>query len=328
MKAIVSGVRGRAGVLSTQDRAALVRYKEQLHQLLVKTAGAKLIPLVDRAMALPLSFTQERLWFLDQMGGGGAVYHEVAAARLEGDLDVAALGGALSDLVARHEPLRTRFVETAGGAVQVIDAPRPVALAAEDVAEDAVEARLAAFVAVPFDLGADAPMRVGLMRTAPGHHVLALVLHHIVTDGWSMGVMMREVALLYAARRAGRPDPLPPLAVQYADWAAWQRERLQGERLTRQLDWWRSALAGAPAALDLPTDRPRPAVQSFAGEVHRFAVPAALAQNLAALARGEGATLFMVLLAAWQLVLSRWSGSHAWWSARRSPTARAPRLRA
>ncbi len=265
---------------------------------------------MDRDGPLPLSFTQERLWFLDQLGGSGVAYHEPLAAVLEGALDVAALGWALSELVARHEVLRTRFVVADGaeGAVQVVDAPWTVELAAVPVAEDAVEGLLAGLVLAPFDLAADRMLRVGLWRTGENRHVLALVLHHIVTDGWSMGVLLREVGVLYAARRAGMASPLAALGVQYADWAAWQRRELAGARLERQLGWWRGALAGMPANLDLPTDRPRPAVQSFAGAQHGFMVPAELAGALGSLARREGATLFMVLLAAWQLVLARWSG--------------------
>ncbi|HEX8584678.1 MAG TPA: amino acid adenylation domain-containing protein, partial [Allosphingosinicella sp.] len=271
-------------------------------------AASDAIEPADRRKALPLSFTQERLWFLDQLGGTGGAYHVPMAATIAGPLDVAALGHAFTDLIARHEVLRTRFAEAGEGAVQRIDAPWTLALAAEDVEPALVEARLVEFVRRPFDLQNDRLLRVALFRVAPERHVLAVVLHHIVTDGWSMGVMMREVGLLYAAHLFGRPSPLAPLPVQYADWAVWQRSQLQGEKLERQLGWWREKLAGAPAALDLPTDRPRPAVQSFAGDIHRFTVPAELAGQLQALARREGATLFMVLLAAYQFILSRWSG--------------------
>ncbi|HEX8583962.1 MAG TPA: condensation domain-containing protein, partial [Allosphingosinicella sp.] len=301
-------VRGSVGSLSALDREHLTARKAELRAHLAERHRQRGIPIADRSGPLPLSFTQERLWFLDQLGGASAVYNDVAAATIAGPLDVAALGDAFTDLVARHEALRTRFAVAGEGAVQRIDAPWTLALAAEDVEPTRVEARVFEFVRRPFDLQNDRLLRVAVFRVAPERHVLAVVLHHIVTDGWSMGVMMREVGLLYAAHLFGAPSPLAPLPVQYADWAVWQRSQLQGEKLERQLGWWREKLAGAPAALDLPTDRTRPAVQSFAGDIHRFTVPAELAGQLQALARREGATLFMVLLAAYQLILSRWSG--------------------
>jgi amino acid adenylation domain-containing protein len=271
----------------------------------------------SRGDALPLSYAQERLWLLEQIGGLGSAYNMPAAVRLRGALDVAAFERSLAAVVERHEGLRTRFVAANGSPVQVIDPPGLFELAIEDLSEPGegeravgLRERVQVLAQQPFDLERGPLFRVHLLRLSSKDHVAVVVMHHIVSDGWSIGVLIREVGALYAAFAQGLASPLPELAVQYADYAVWQRGWLQGEVLQRQVGYWKQRLAGAPAALELPTDRVRPAVQSHRGEGFTIGLPAELTTGVNALARREGATLFMVLLAAFKVVLSRWSGQH------------------
>ncbi|WP_280868562.1 non-ribosomal peptide synthase/polyketide synthase [Streptomyces sp. SAI-127] len=269
---------------------------------------------VDRDRTLPLSFGQQRLWFLEQLGGGSPEYNLTAGIRLDGDLDASALQAALSRITARHEVLRTRLVAGADGlATQVIDPPRPFPLPVVDVSdtsqpEAAARALAAADAALPFDLSAGPLIRGVLVTVAADRHLLALAMHHAVSDEWSGRLLRGELTALYEAFRAGRPDPLPPLAVQYADFALWQRQWLDGDVLRSQLDYWRAQLAGAPV-LELPTDRPRPAVRSSEGGVVDFRVPVDTARRLRELTRGNGATMSMTLLAAFSVLLGRYAGS-------------------
>ncbi|HET6230939.1 MAG TPA: non-ribosomal peptide synthase/polyketide synthase, partial [Longimicrobiaceae bacterium] len=270
---------------------------------------------VERDGPAPLSFAQERLWFLDRLDPGSATYNMPTALRLGGALNTGALERAFTEIVRRHESLRTSFAESAEGPVQVVAPASPVHLAVTDLSalpEDEREAearRLAAEDARrPFDLAAGPLFHASLLRLADDDHVLLVAMHHAVSDGWSMDVFFRETFTLYAAFLADRESPLPELPVQYADFAVWQRDWLRGGELERQLGWWREHLAGAPPVLELPTDRPRPPVQGFRGRQVSFALPAALANRVAALARAEDATLFMTLLAAWQVLLARYSG--------------------
>ncbi|HEV2736692.1 MAG TPA: condensation domain-containing protein, partial [Longimicrobiaceae bacterium] len=269
----------------------------------------------DRTGPLPLSFAQERLWLLDQMQPGDGVYTIPVALHLSGELDAEALRAALEEIAGRHEALRTVFERDGDRAVQVVLPPASFELAVEDlsgVSDDvrpaAVEARTHAEARRRFDLQAGPLFRALLLRASDEEHVLVLAMHHAASDGWSMDVLFGELGALYSAFSRGEPSPLPALPLQYADYAAWQREWLRGEALERQLDAWKARLADAPALLELPTDRPRPAVQSFRGATHEFRVPADTADALRALSRREGATQFMTLLAAWQLLLARWSG--------------------
>ena len=262
---------------------------------------------------LPLSFAQQRLWFLDRLQPGGAAYNMPGAAELVGPLDVEALAAALSEVVRRHEALRTRFVVHGGHPVQVVDPPAPVVLKIVDLsgladADGEAAAWMDAEAARPFDLSRGSLLRAKLLRLAPERHRLLLTLHHMVADGWSLGVLLDEVAALYGAFAAGRPSPLAEPPVQYADFVVWQRHWLAGEALDRQLAWWTEQLAGAPTLLELPADRPRPAVRTERGGVVRAALPAALAEGVRALARRRGATPFMALLAAFQTLLVRVTG--------------------
>ncbi|MDC8016187.1 non-ribosomal peptide synthetase [Tahibacter soli] len=272
---------------------------------------------VDDAATKALSFSQQRLWFLDQLDRAASVaYHIPAGLRLKGRLDRAALRRTLDALVARHESLRTRFVSVDGQPAQVIDpascgfALRDVDLSTLDAPErDAEVVRVTRAEAIaPFDLSAGPLIRGQLLRLADDDHVLLVTQHHIVSDGWSIAVLVRELSALYAAFCEGRDDPLPPLSIQYADYAAWQRQWLQGDVLHTQTDFWRAHLAGAPALLELPADHPRPAVQSYRGRRLPLALDAARTNGLRALARRHGVTPFMVLLGAWSALLSRLSG--------------------
>ncbi|MBU6463207.1 MAG: non-ribosomal peptide synthetase, partial [Bradyrhizobium sp.] len=256
----------------------------------------------------PLSFAQERLWFLHGTGLVGPAYNIAFALKLSGRLKVDALAAALTEIVRRHEALRTRFEARDGLGVQLVDPPWPVVLQSLTVAigEAHQRARLAA--ERPFDLAADRLLRVELFRIAPEDHVLVLVMHHIVSDGWSMKVLIREMQALYGAAVEGRRPTLRELPIQYADYAVWHRQWLANGVVDRQLAYWTGRLAGAPDGLALPTDRPRPAVQSFRGSAHRFALTGELMTSLRSLARAERATLFMVLLAAFDVLLMRWSG--------------------
>ncbi|MBV9107910.1 MAG: AMP-binding protein, partial [Gemmatimonadetes bacterium] len=271
---------------------------------------------VKRTDDLPLSFAQERLWFLDRLEPGSATYNIPVARRLAGALDEAALGRALSEIVRRHESLRTVFREVDGSPVQVIAPFSGFTLPIVDLSrlaeaerEATMQRRVTDEAARPFDLSAGPLFRAALLQLGAEDHVLLLSMHHIVGDGWSMGVFFRELSALYEAYREGGESPLPELPVQYADYAVWQREHLRGEALERQLAYWRERLAGAPELLELPTDHPRPAVQSFRGAHERIGLPVELLERLQRLGRSEGATLFMVVLSAFQVLLSKYSGS-------------------
>jgi amino acid adenylation domain-containing protein len=285
----------------------------------VRRAGAGLkVPALlvqSRPERLPLSFAQERLWVLEQLAATGAAYHIHGMVRLAGALDFAALERAFAALVGRHEALRTRFVRVDGSPVQVIDAAvgfrlGQIDLTVLDAEERGAAARQRAreIVGAPFDLECGPLLRAMLLRLSAEEHLVVMVLHHIVADGWSLGILIREIAALYAAFIEGQPSQLPDLPVQYADYALWQRAWLSGDALDRQVRYWKDRLCGAPAALDLPIDHVRPAVQSFTGTAHGFRVSQEVTAALVELGRAEGATLFMVLLGAFQVVLSRWSG--------------------
>jgi amino acid adenylation domain-containing protein len=309
----VSDLSERIAGLSPEARA---RLEAQL--LKGATAGGpegRVTPRTSRTEPAPLAFAQQRLWFLEQLEPHSPLYNVHAAFRVQGALDAAALQTALDGLVARHEALRTTFAAPDGQPVQVVGAPRPVPLAVVDLTahpeperEAACQRCLAAEVRRPFDLTRDLLLRALLVRLGADEHVLLVAKHHIASDGWSTGVLWRELGQLYAAAVAGRPPDLPALPIQYADYAIWQRQWLQGDVLAAQLAYWRDRLAGAPAHLELPTDRPRPAVQTTRGAHRTRTLPPALRAALEALGRQAGATLFMTLLAAFQALLARYTG--------------------
>jgi amino acid adenylation domain-containing protein len=266
---------------------------------------------------LPLSFAQERLWFLEELDRGNAAYHLPAALEIRGALSPVALAAALNEIVRRHEVLRTLFVASARGVTQRVVAHAPRRLACIDLA--ALPAPLARRAAgevghaearAPFDLARGPLLRATLLRLADGEHRLLLTFHHIAADGWALALFFDELALLYGAAAAGTPSPLPELPVQIADYALWQRAWLRDEVLAEELAYWRQALAGVPARLALPTDRPRPAVQAFRGSMLERRLPAALGEDLGGLARARRATLFMALLGGLEITLQRYCRQH------------------
>jgi len=278
-----------------------------------RCAQPQIVP-VPREGALPLSFAQQRLWFLAQMEGANTAYNIPVALRLRGRLDDQALQQALARIVARHETLRSRFAQF-NDAAQVLIAPvdTGLLLRVEDLRqhpqpEETLQALIQGEASAPFDLQDDPLIRGRLVRLADDHHVLLLTLHHIISDGWSMGVLTRELMALYQAFSHGQPDPLPPLALQYTDYAVWQRRWLSGEVLQRQSEYWQQALAGAPALLMLPTDRPRPVQQDYAGSSVAVVLDERLSAGLKALGQRHGVTLYMTLMSAWAMLLSRLSG--------------------
>ncbi|MES9542261.1 amino acid adenylation domain-containing protein [Actinomadura sp. NPDC000600] len=285
-----------------------------LAERLAEAGGDVRPPLVraERPDVVPLSYAQQRLWFLNRFEGAPATFNMPIALRLEGALDLAALRAALADVAARHEPLRTIFPDRSGTARQLVLDPadaRP-RLDVAEVDESALPAALAATVGQGFDLSVEPPLRARLFALGDGAHVLMLVLHHIAADGWSMAPLARDVILAYAARAEGREPQWAPLPVQYADYTLWQRELFGSEDdpeslISRQIAYWREALAGLPEELPLPADRPRPAQASYRGGTHAFELDAELHAELLALARQSGASLFMVMQAAFAALLTR-----------------------
>ncbi|WP_338925843.1 amino acid adenylation domain-containing protein [Mycetohabitans endofungorum] len=271
---------------------------------------------MSRESSLPLSFAQQRLWFLAQLDGGSDTYHIPLALHVRGPLDRAAWQQALDALLARHEALRSTFVSVEGQPqVRLLPADTGVPLRWHDLRgvpdADMQLSRLSQEAAhAPFDLARGPLIHACGIQVADDEHVLVLTKHHIVSDGWSIGVLVRELSALYAASVGAQAAPLPPLAVQYPDYAAWQRQWLTGERLQAQSDYWRATLADAPVLLELPTDRPRPAQQSFAGAHVPVRIDAATTQALKRLSAEHGTTLFMTVLAAWSAVLARLSSQH------------------
>ncbi|HYW09013.1 MAG TPA: condensation domain-containing protein, partial [Longimicrobium sp.] len=278
--------------------------------------GAGRIERVARdGSALPLSYAQERLWFIDRMEPGSAAYNMGMGLRLAGELDRSAMERALAEVVRRHESLRTTFrVEDGVPAQHVAEAGWSpldcIDLSPLPANEREAELRRIATTEAerPFDLEAGPLFRAGLVRLGEREHALLLCAHHAVSDGWSTGVLLRELGALYGAYLRGQPSPLPELPVQYADYAAWQRRHLAGEAMARQAAYWRERLAGAPALLELPTDRPRPAVQTHRGDRLHAGLPAPVLDALRAVGHARGATLFMTLQGAWVALLGRYAG--------------------
>jgi amino acid adenylation domain-containing protein len=257
---------------------------------------------------LPTSSTQRRLWMLDRLTPNSPEYNIVWAVRLTGPLRVAALESALTWLVGRHEALRTTFTAVDGEPAQVVGEPWPVRLPVTEVPADAARRLLDEEGRAPFDLATGPLLRARLLRLSAEEHLLILVVHHIVADGWSFGVLFPELAHAYAAAVAGTEPELPPPPIQYADFAVWQRERAESGGDAPALEFWRDALAGAPTLLDLPADRPRPAEQRSTGGLHYFDLPAASVAGVRALAGATGTTDFAVLLSAFQALLHRLTG--------------------
>lgn len=291
-------------------------FSEHLEATRNQNQNQSLLPIqpIARDRAMPLSFAQQRLWFLDQLEGESAPYNIPMALRLNGVLNVTALEQAIAEIVRRHEALRTTFSNVNGSVVQVIASNIGVTLSAIDLQElpkveqSAEVQRLANEDAQrSFDLSRGPLLCVTLLRLEPEENVLLVTMHHIVSDGWSMGIFSEELSSLYEALSQGKTSPLPELPIQYADFVGWQREWLQGEILETQLNYWKQHLSGSPPLLDLPIDRPRPAVQTFQGRAQSFQLNLDLTQRLKTLSQQSGTTLFMTLLAAFVTLLSRYS---------------------
>jgi Condensation domain len=279
------------------------------------TSTKRLIQITSREADIPLSFAQQRLWFLDQLMPGSIAYNMSGAVRLSGPLNIAALEQSLSEVLRRHEVLRTTFRVIDGQPFQSIAPAKPFILSVTDLesfaeAEREAEARRLASEEAqrPFDLAKGPLFRARLLRLGKEEHIFQCAMHHAVSDGWSIGIFNKEISSLYHSFATGQPSVLPQLPIQYADFAHWQRQWLKGEVLNRQLSYWKKQLAGAPPSLELPTDRPRLAVQSFHGAQQSLVLPKSLTESLKELSRQEGMTLFMTLLAAFKVLLCRYTG--------------------
>ncbi|MEP0863487.1 condensation domain-containing protein [Funiculus sociatus GB2-A5] len=268
----------------------------------------------EDVFVFPASFAQQRLWFFDRLEPGSLQYISPVAIQLTGALDVPALEESLNEIVRRHEALRTTFVMVDGQPVQVI-APSlrwklPVVFVRSLCDRDRdvqVQNAIAQETQQPFDLSQGPLLRTKLLQLDEEQHVLLLTIHHIISDGWSKGVLVREVAALYEAFSQGRPSPLPELPIQYADYAIWQRQRLQGQVLEAQMSYWKQQLSGNLSVLELPSDRPRPTVQTGQGATQSFGLPTNLSEQLKTLSQRENVTLFMTMLAAFKTLLYRYT---------------------
>lgn len=295
----------------------IATYARMLHERSQGDAPLVSAPMLPqpRGESLPLSFGQERLWFLSQLEPQSSVYNECAALRLQGAVHVEALEWSLGQLVQRHEALRTTFLFQHEMPRQVIAPPGQMALRVLDLSalppherERHAQALAQQEAARPLNLASGPLLRTWLFRLQPREHLFVLTIHHIITDEWSQEIFYRELSALYQSFLQGQPALLPPLPVQYADYALWQRQSLQGEALARQLTYWKQQLAEFPVLLDLPTSQPRPAARRFQGATLAFAIEPSLTSQLKQLGQQEGTTLFMTLLAAFGLLLARYSG--------------------
>jgi hypothetical protein len=302
------------------DLASLSAERRELLILLLQESGVDasrlfIAPRARETTIFPLSFAQQRLWFLDQLLPGNSAYNELVPVRLRGRLNIAVLEQSLNEIIRRHEALHTTFRLVDGQPMQIIGTPEPVKLALVELTrvsvverENIVQELATNETQRPFDLGCGPLLRTTVLRLGAEEHVVFLAMHHIIADGWSMNVFMREIAALYAVFSAGKPSPLPDLPIQYADFACWQRQWLQGEALEEQIGYWKQQLSDLGPPLQLPTDRPRPTVQSFRGARWSFGLPTHLSEALRSQSQREGCTLFMTLLAALQMLLHVYSG--------------------
>ncbi|HSH82234.1 MAG TPA: condensation domain-containing protein, partial [Herpetosiphonaceae bacterium] len=304
----------RIANLSPQQRV-LLEQRLTMHRAETGAENRATVRPRDRAQPAPLSFAQQRLWFLAQLDTDSPQFTVAAGLRLRGILDVDALRRALETIVERHEVLRTTYASIDGTPIQVIGENRRVEVPLVDLsgeAESQRDAEIARLVEQTrqhrFDLSRDLPLQAALLRLGSDEHILLMAWHHIASDNWSAGVFDRELSALYDAFACGEPLPLPELPIQYGDFAVWQRERLQGPLLETHLNYWRTQLGDSPPSLDLPTDRPRPRVQTFQGAEEVVQIPRMLSEALLRLSRQEDATLFMTLVAAFKTLLYRYSG--------------------
>ncbi|MCC5616019.1 amino acid adenylation domain-containing protein [Nostoc sp. CHAB 5836] len=279
-----------------------------LAQMTAETIPSLSLTQVQKAEVYPLSFAQQRLWFLDRLEPGNPAYNISLAVNLKGQLEVTLLEQSLNEVIQRHETLRTTFSTVNGQSVQIIASSLKLSLSVIDYQNGAVQQLLTQQSQQPFDLIQGPLLRAKLLRLAQQEHILLLEMHHIISDGWSVEVFLQEIALLYKAFLTRSSSPLPEVSIQYKDFAYWQRQWLQGEILQTQLSYWKQQLEGIPAALQLPTDRPRPVVQTSHGAQQSIELPEKVIEQLKAIAPQKGVTLFMLLLAAFQTFLYRYTG--------------------
>jgi amino acid adenylation domain-containing protein len=304
----------RIAVLSPEQRSLLERQLQQQGLQLPKT---QTIPKRKSDEFLPLSFAQQRLWFLDQLQSGSPIYNVSAAMQLKGTLNIAVLQQTFNEIVRRHEILRTTFTTLNGQPVQVISPTLTLSLPVVDLQNIPASYRSAEAqqratedLQQPFNLSADPLLRTTLLQLSDDEHILLITLHHIISDGWCRGVFIKELATLYEAFSQGKPSPLPELPIQYADFAIWQRQWLQGEKLESQLNYWKQQLDDSPALLNLPSDRPRSPVQSFRGAKHPVSISRSLTDAIKAFSQQEAVTPFITLTTIFQLLLHRYTGQH------------------
>lgn len=303
------------GFLTEELTAALKLHKQELIALLGGQDDAVIPRRADGKTDWPLSFSQRQLWFLDQLEPGNPFYNVPTAVTLKGQLNVAQLERALNELVARHEVLRTTFCSVEGEPRQVVHPSMPLSLSVTDLRQLSADEReqpvrfaVEQDARAPFDLATGPLLRASLLRVADDEYLWLYSVHHIIADGWSMGVILHEVATLYGDYRRGEASSLAPLPVQYADYACWQQQRVGGAALDAQLDYWRRNLDDAPLLSTLPADRPRPLVQRYVGATFSSSVAGGTLRELTALARQTQGTLFNVLLGALAVLLWRHSG--------------------
>jgi amino acid adenylation domain-containing protein len=310
--------RAPKGVMTPDIKQELMKRKQEIFSCLQQAITAKKIAFepissIERDCYLPLSFSQERIWFLHQLEGESGAYTIAFAVGLEGNLNIKALEQALGEIVQRHEVLRTRFEIKNDKPLQVIDPNTTITLPVVDLQNMADPWKQVEQLAIkeaykPFDLAYDPVLRVKMWRVSQDEYVLLFTIHHIAADGWSKGVLIRELSAYYRTITTGSSVALPKLPVQYADFAIWQRKWLTNQVLEQQLSYWKQQLTNAPPVLELPTDRRRPAIQTFRGGIERFQVDVRLTQQLKQLGQDLGNTLFMTLLAGFVVLLSRYSG--------------------
>lgn len=308
----MSELEKRLANLSPEKRALLM---QQLAKSAARDNAQQEIGRRPRPERLPLSSAQQRLWILDRFDPGNSIYNVTLLLRMVGPLDTDVLSRALSEIVRRHETLRTVFVSDDDGPYQRILPAEPLPIARFDLADLPEDERMKAAMALArddaagsFDLVNGPILRAGLVKLGHDDHLLMMSAHHIAVDGWSFGILAGELTELYAAYIKGQPSSLPELPIQYADYTLWQRDEMEGEGLRKQLDYWKTQFETLPPVLELPGDRPRPAAQSYRGSLHRYIVPASVFEAVKRVARQEGATAFMAFLAAYEVLLSRYSG--------------------
>jgi len=308
----MGGLDERIASLSPENRALL---EQKLMEQMVVSTPEQMIPRRATSGPCPLSFAQQRLWILDQVEPNNAAYNVPKAWRIHGDLNITAVQKSLSTVLARHEALRTTFSEIDGNPMQVVQQSRPVELPVFDLThlpreEREAEAQriLTKEASLPFDLSKDLLLRAVLVRLDKDDHVLLLTTHHIASDGWSIGVLLRELSVLYKDLSEGQHSTLPELPIQYADFALWQRRWFEGERLDSHVSYWKHQLAGTIPALEIPTDKPRPVSLTFQGARQSKVLSQDLSHSLKTLSQQESVTLFMTLLAAFQTLLFRYTG--------------------